>query len=159
MAGARIPDSVETVYVLDTQAWVWLLEGSHKLSAGAKAVVLNQRSRLALPSYCFEEMEREFPYNGVIKPGTIRIPPTAALRLGVATVNIRIIPRGSTGAIAEELRLMSLYRRKQLPIDNQDIPIVAVVMALRKFFPSTNLISKDGKLTKWAKGTGITVVW
>ena len=159
MAGARIPDSVETVYILDTQAWVWLLEGNPKLSKAAKAVLVNQRSRLALPSYCFEEMERKFPNDGAIKPTAIRIPPTPAFRLAVATVNIRVIPRGSNAAMAEELRLKSLYRRKKLTIDSQDIPIVAVVLALRRFFPSTSLISDDGNLTKWAKSTEVAVVW
>lgn len=153
MAGATIPDSVKTVYVIDTQVWVWLLTASPKLSEKAKAVLIDQRSRLALPSYCFEEMGQKFPYN------TIRIPPTPAFRLAGATVNIRIIPRGSSGAMAEELRLMSLYRRKKLPIDSQDIPIAAVLLALKRFFPSTNLISTDGKLTQWARLTGISVVW
>lgn len=160
MAGAGIPGPLETVYVLDTQAWVWLLEGSPKLSRAAKAVLLSQKSRLALPSYCFEEMGRKFPYTNVIKRDTIKIPPTPTLRLGLATVNIRVIPRGSSAPMAEELRLMSLYQRKQLPIiDGQDIPIVAVVLALRKLFPSTKLVSKDSKLTKWANRSGITVVW
>lgn len=159
MGGERIPNSVETVYVLDTQAWVWLLEGSPKLSNPAKAVMLNQKSRLALPSYCFEELGQKFPYNCEIKPDSIRIPPTPAHRLAVATANVRVIPRGSSAAMAQELRLMYLFRRRQLSIDRQDIPILAVVLALREFFPSTNLISKDAKLTRWVRDTGITVVW
>jgi hypothetical protein len=114
------------IYVIDTHVLVWYLEGRLGLiGKRARAVLLQPSSCLVIPIYCFEEIRFKFPPKRT-DGSTIRVPPSAALRLLAHAVNVRIFPRGP-GVLAEANRL-----RKSRGLSAQDLPIYATAVAIEK---------------------------
>jgi hypothetical protein len=131
------------IYVVDTHALVWYLEGRlTALGKQALSVLSRPTSRLVVPIHCFEEIRLKFfPKESGAK--MIRVPPSAALRVVAHTTNIRIFPRGA-GVLAEENRL-----RKLKLISDQDLPICATAIAIAKATSvDVFVLSKDGQMKR-----------
>lgn len=140
------------IYVIDTHALVFFLTGDPALGPRARKVMVDSRSHLVVPIYCFEEMRRRFGPR-LNEKGMIRVPPMAALRLTAKCFNMRIFPRGPA-VFHEENALRRLVDR---PIPEEDLPICATAIAIRKVTSQeVLLISRDRKIRRAGL---IPVVW
>lgn len=146
------------LYVIDTHVLAWFAKGWFlRLGSNAFVVMIHPRARIIIPSYALMEIERRFAPRKICDKNSIRVPPTALLRLINKCSNARILPN-SPAVLASEFRLRREKRTNWIP--DQDIPIAAAVMFARQHYDGpVALITKDGPLTKWAQSQTIPVLW
>lgn len=147
------------IYVVDTQALVWFTKGLPRvMGLNAYVALTHPRARIVIPSYVLEEIQRKFePRTKSNK--TIKIPPTALLRLLYQCSNVRILPRGGA-LLAREFRLQQKARKGSEVVSAQDIPIAAAVLTVRDYYDGPIvLVTADGKLRRWSLANGVPVVW
>lgn len=147
------------LYVLDTQALVRFLKGlRRRLGSNAFKKMNDPRARIVVPSYALEEIQAKFARTVSKTSSEINIPPTACLRLLLHCSNARVFPRGPA-VLAEEFLLRDRTRRRS-PLERQDIPVAATVLALRRGYKGTVwLVTCDHRLKSWAVAERISVVW
>lgn len=150
---------IPPLFVLDTQALVRYLKGlRRRLGSEAFKIMIHPRARIVVPSYALEEIQAKFARLVSQSGREISIPPTACLRLLLRCSNTRVFPRGAT-VLAEEFRLGGRTPRKS-PLERQDIPVAATVLAIRRGYAGTvSLVTCDQKLRIWASCERIPVVW
>jgi hypothetical protein len=144
--------------VVDTHALIWFVKGS-VLPLGLNSFVsmIHPRARIVIPLHALTEVQQKFTPKMDSKKSSVRVPPTALLRLLNKCTNVRILPRGSV-SLAWEFRLKR--DKRTIGIPDQDIAIAAAVMVARQHYDGpVALITKDGPLTKWASSAGVPVIW
>jgi rRNA-processing protein FCF1 len=146
------------LFVLDTHVLVWFVKGKTRLIGLQALFVLSYpRARIVIPTYVFQEVQRKFGPSMDGKNGSMRLPPSALLRLVCRCSNIRVLS-ADPQFIACEFRLKRDIRSNRIP--DQDIPIAAALMTSRDVYDGpVALISNDGPLVKWAMSAGIPTIW
>ncbi len=148
---------INPVYVLDTHAVIWFAKGRvDKFGKSAFVAMLSPRARLVIPSYAFEEIQRDFGPSMKLGKDPV-IPPSAILRLVRKCSNVKVLDRG-IAVLAREFQLKTNERQNR--IDHQDIPIAAAVLVVREYYQGpVVLVTCDPRLKTWAASVGITVIW
>lgn len=146
------------LFVIDTHALVWFVKGrGPQLGLHALVSMVHPRARIVIPSHALAEVQQMFTPKMAGKKSSIRIPPTALLRLLSNCLNARVLPNGPA-SLAWEFRLRQARRTNGIP--DQDIPIAAAVMVARQCADGdVALITRDGALVKWASSVGVPVIW
>jgi hypothetical protein len=103
------------VYILDTNSVVFWGKG---LSSSRKTLqaLSDPLARLVVPSYVFEEIQRDFTTRLFkLRDHAMKIPPSPLLRLVLHCSNVRILPRGPA-TLALEFRLAQETKNRKARI-------------------------------------------
>jgi hypothetical protein len=146
------------LFVIDTHALIWFIKGKgRQLGLNAFVLMIHPRSRIVIPAYALMEVQRKFTAKMDSKKTSMRVPPTALLRLVSKCSNVRILPN-CLASLAWEFRIKR--DKSAIGIPDQDIPIAAAVMVSRQQYSGpVALITNDGPLEKWAFSVGVPVIW